>query len=160
MLADPSQGGLAMTLLSRRTVLMITLISAAPLRAQNSTPRPEKRVVIRGYDPVAYFTEGRPVKGMPEFKADFDDMTYWFVSAKHRDMFMADPDRYAPQFSGLCTISMSMGQLAEPDPEAWAIADGRLYLFSAKAGVAYFQQQPANVIAKAAQVWPSLQKVQ
>jgi YHS domain-containing protein len=149
-----------MTLVSRRTVLWIALVCATALRAQNLTPRPEKRVVIRGYDPVAYFTDGRPLKGVPEFAADFDDMTYWFASAKHRDMFMSDPDRYAPQFSGLCTISLSMGQLAEPDPEAWAIADGKLYLFSAKAGVAYFQQQPANVIAKAAQVWPSLQKVQ
>ena len=139
---------------------MIALVSAAPLRAQNATHRPEKRVVIRGYDPVAYFTEGRPVKGVAEFAADFDDMTYWFASAKHRDMFMADPDRFAPQFSGLCTISVSMGQLAEPDPEAWAIADGKLYLFSARAGVSYFQQQPANVAAKAGQVWHSLQKVQ
>jgi YHS domain-containing protein len=149
-----------MALLSRRFVLVTALLVATPLRAQNSSPRAEKRVVIRGYDPVAYFTEGRPVKGTPEFTADFDDMTFWFVSAKHRDMFLSDPDRYAPQFTGLCTISVSMGLIAEPDPEAWTIADGKLYLFSAKAGVAYFQQQPASVVAKAAQVWPSLHKAQ
>jgi YHS domain-containing protein len=149
-----------MTLLSRRSVLVAVLLVATPLRAQNSSPRAEKRVVIRGYDPVAYFTEGRPVNGTPEFTAEFDDMTFWFANAKHRNMFVSDPDRYAPQFSGLCTISVSMGQVAEPDPEAWAIADGKLYLFSAKAGVAYFRQQPTSVVAKAAQVWPSLQKSQ
>jgi hypothetical protein len=149
-----------MALLSRRAMLGVVLVAAIPAMAQNARPGIGKRVVIRGYDPVAYFTEGRPVKGVPEFSADFDEMTFWFANAKHRDMFVSDPDRYAPQFRGLCTISVSMGQIAEPDPEAWAIADGKLFLFSAKAGVAYFQQQPASVVAKAAQVWPSLHKAQ
>jgi hypothetical protein len=147
-----------MTLLSRRSLLAAVLFASRPLRAENASPRPEKRVVIRGYDPVAYFTEGRPEKGVPEFTADFDDMTYWFTSAKHRDMFVSDPDRYAPQFGGLCTISISLGQLAEPDPEAWAIADGKLYLFSAKAGVAYFHQQTASIVGKATEIWPGLHK--
>jgi YHS domain-containing protein len=149
-----------MTVLSRRSVLALALLVACPLHAQNSKPRPEKRVVIGGYDPVAYFTEGRPARGMPEFTADFDDMTYWFASVKHRDMFLSDPDHYAPQFGGLCTVSLSMGQLAEPDPEAWAIADGKLYLFSTKAVVGYFQQQTASIVGRAAEVWPDLHKSQ
>src|SRR3954471_12466526 len=149
-----------MTLLSRRSVLAAALLLARPVQAQNSSPRPEKRVVIKGYDPIAYFVEGRPTRGVPDFTADFDDMTYWFATATHRDMFVSDPDRYAPQFGGLCTISLSMGQLAEPDPEAWAIADGKLYLFSAKAGVTYFQQQTSSIVTKAAEVWPGLHKTQ
>jgi hypothetical protein len=65
-----------MALLSRRSILVAAIIVVSPLRAQNVTPRPEKRVAIKGYDPVAYFTDSRATKGSPEFAADFDDATY------------------------------------------------------------------------------------
>jgi YHS domain-containing protein len=88
------------------------------------------RVVLKGYDPVAYFTEGRPVKGSPQFKFDFDGERYHFASAANRDRFAADPDRYAPQFGGYCTGTMAKGAgRNEGDPEAWIIVDGKLYLF-------------------------------
>jgi hypothetical protein len=77
-----------MALLSRRAIVGMVLVAAIPASAQNASPRKEKRVVIRGYDPVGYFTDGRPIKGVPEFTADFDDMSYWFASATHRDMFV------------------------------------------------------------------------
>jgi hypothetical protein len=147
-----------MTLLSRRAMLAMALIPILPATAQNESPRTDKRVAIRGYDPVAYFTDGQPVQGTPDFVAEYDESTYWFRSAEHRGMFVADPDRYAPQFRGLCTISVSLGMVNEPDPEAWAIADGKLYLFQGKEGVAYFQQQTASVVGKAAEVWPGLPK--
>lgn len=87
------------------------------------------RVVLKGHDPVAYFTVGRPVKGSPEFKHDWDGERYHFSSAANRDKFVADPERYAPQFAGYCTGSMARGVRNEADPEAWIIADGRLYVF-------------------------------
>jgi YHS domain-containing protein len=142
-----------MALLSRRSILVAAIIVVSPLRAQNVTPRPEKRVAIRGYDPVAYFTDSRATKGSPEFAAGFDDATYWFASAQHRDTFLADPDRYAPQFGGLCAIMVSQGKSVDPDPEAWAIADGKLYLFRAKEGVPVFKEQTASIVEKAADQW-------
>lgn len=145
-----------MAMLSRRSILVAALIVISPLRAQNVTPRPAKRVAIRGFDPVAYFTDSRATKGLPEFAADFDDVTYWFVSAAHRDTFLADPDRYAPQFGGLCAIMVSQGQSVDPDPEAWAIADGKLYLFRAKEGVPVFKERTASIVEKAADQWRSL----
>ena len=87
------------------------------------------RLVLKGYDPVAYFTESKPVKGDPKYTYDFDDGRYYFASAKHREMFMGNPDKYAPQFGGYCTGSMSRGVRAEGDPEGWVINEGKLYVF-------------------------------
>jgi hypothetical protein len=86
------------------------------------------RVVLKGYDPVAYFTEGKPVKGDPKLAYDWDDGRYYFANARHRDLFKGDPDKYAPQFGGYCTGSMSRGVRNEGDPEGWIINDGKLYV--------------------------------
>jgi len=132
-------------------ILGAAAASGAPLAA-------EKRVVLSGYDPVSYFTDGHPEKGSAEYSADFDDATYWFKNAEHRALFVSDPDHYAPQFAGYCAIYVSRGVKQEADPRAWAIADGRLYVFSAKQGVQLFQQQTAGIIGKAAENWPELRK--
>jgi len=92
------------------------------------------RVVLKGYDPVAYFTDGKPVKGDTGISYDWDDQRFYFSSAKHREMFAADPERYAPQFAGYCTGSMSRGVRNEGHPEGWVIADGKLFVF----GVGHF----------------------
>ncbi len=105
--------------------LCALLYSASSVLAQGST----MRVALKGHDPVAYFTEGKPVKGDPKFSYDWDDGRYQFVSARNREMFAASPERYAPQFGGYCTGSMSRGVRAEADPAAWIIVDGRLYVF-------------------------------
>ena len=118
----------------------------------------EKRVALSGYDPVSYFTDGRPEKGSAEYSAAFDDATYWFKSAEHRALFVADPDHYAPQFAGYCAINVSRGVKQEADPEAWAIADGKLYVFSAKQGGPIFQQQTAAIVDKATENWPALRQ--
>lgn len=92
----------------------------------------EPRLVLKGYDPVAYFTEGKPVKGDPMYSHDFDDGRYYFANARHRDMFAGDPDRYAPQFGGYCTGSMSRNVTNEADPESFVVQDGKLYFFGDK----------------------------
>ena len=120
------------------------------------------RVVLKGYDPVAYFTDGKPVKGDTGISYDWDDQRFYFASAKHREMFAADPERYAPQFAGYCTGSMSRGVRNEGHPEGWVIADGKLFVFGAKDSEAA-QQHKANAekdlaafrvkVAQAAQNW-------
>jgi YHS domain-containing protein len=116
--------------LLRRSVMgALVGFAAAPLGsvlAAEPAVVPAKRMALQGYDPVSYFTNGRPEKGSPEFTAAFDDATYWFKSAEHRAMFAADPERYAPQFGGFCAISLTRGEVVEPDPESWVIADGKL----------------------------------
>ena len=113
-------------LLSRASLAM--LVSASIVAAQDRAPR----VVLKGHDPVAYFTEGKPVKGDPRISFDWDEGRYYFASTRNRDMFSADPERYAPQFGGYCTGSMSRGVRGnEANPQSWVIADGRLYVFGA-----------------------------
>jgi hypothetical protein len=96
-----------------------------------ATAQDKARLVLKGYDPVAYFTDGKPVKGDPRYAYEWDEGRYHFASAKHRDMFAGDPERYAPQFGGYCTGSMARGVRNEGDPEGWTIKDGKLYVFGA-----------------------------
>lgn len=88
----------------------------------------EPALVMQGYDPVAYFTEGKPVKGSERYVHDWDEGRYHFASAAHRDLFAASPDRYAPRFGGRCTASLTRGVWNPGDPNFWAIVDGKLYL--------------------------------
>jgi YHS domain-containing protein len=88
-------------------------------------------VAIMGYDTVAYFTEGRPMKGSEEFSYEWLGTPWYFVNVEHREMFAADPAKYAPQYGGYCTLGIGLdGHAAENiDPErAWRIIDGKLYL--------------------------------
>ena len=103
------------------------LPGAASLAQSGSSKLP--RVVLSGHDPVAYFTEKKPVKGDPKISYDWDGERYLFSKAGNRDKFAANPERYAPQFGGYCTGTMAGGGRAEADPQAWIISDGKLYVF-------------------------------
>ena len=130
--------------------VFILLPSAASFAQSN--PSEPLRVVLKGHDPVAYFTEGRPVKGAPEIKYDWDGERYLFSSAGNREKFASNPERYAPQFGGYCTGNMSHGRKAEADPEAWKIVDGKLYVF----GQVKFKDMgdtDPGVYARAAKNW-------
>jgi enamine deaminase RidA (YjgF/YER057c/UK114 family) len=91
----------------------------------------EPRLSISGYDPVGYFTDGKPVQGKAEFELLWHRLRWRFASSDHRDLFIKSPDRYAPQYDGYCAMGVSENELAHKDtvdPEAWAIVDGKLYL--------------------------------
>jgi YHS domain-containing protein len=128
--------------------------------AQNMSPIAGQRVALKGYDPISYFTDGKPEKGSSEFTFAFDDTTYLFKNAEHRDKFIVDPERYAPQFDGFCTLQLSRGLKVEADPEAWTITNGKLYVFSGKPGVPIFQEQPVAIAEKAGENWHQLRTAQ
>jgi YHS domain-containing protein len=87
-------------------------------------------VAIQGYDTVAYFTEGRAVKGESKFFYEWNNAKWYFSSAEHRDLFAADPERYAPRYGGYCAASMALtGKTFDINPEAFKIIDGKLYLY-------------------------------
>ena len=91
----------------------------------------EPRLSIGGYDPVAYFTDGKPVQGKPEFEYLWHRLRWRFSSGEHRELFTRDPKQYAPQYDGYCALGASVDEEAHKDtvdPEAWAIVDGKLYL--------------------------------
>ena len=83
---------------------------------------------IRGFDPVAYFTEGRPLKGDPGHALEWNGATWRFRSAESLAAFRTDPERYAPQYGGFCAYAVSQGYTAPVDPAAWSIVGNRLYL--------------------------------
>ena len=83
---------------------------------------------IEGYDPVAYFEQGRPVEGDGDYSHEWMGATWYFASAANRDLFAADPEKYAPQYGGYCAWAVANGYTAEIDPQAWAVVDDKLYL--------------------------------
>ena len=110
-------------------------------------------VAIEGYDTVAYFTMGRPMKGDPEFTYSWNGATWQFSEAEHRDMFAEEPERYAPQFGGFCSMALAYGQIAEVDPEVWTIVDGKLYLNFNKSVREKFRRNLKENIKKADENW-------
>lgn len=118
----------------------------------HAQPPAEPTVALRGTSLVSYFQPGGPVKGQAALRHDFDGARYLFSSAQNKAAFVADPDRYLPQFAGLCTSGLSKGAIGESDPTVWKIVDGNLYLFSTA------ERMPADAqahetIARAKQHW-------
>ena len=111
---------------------------------------------IEGYDPVAYFAEGRPVEGDSAFAHDWMGATWYFASAENRDRFAADPGKYAPQYGGYCAWAVAHGYTAKIDPEAWTIVDGKLYLNYSKQVQADWAEDIPGHIAKGDANWPKI----
>jgi len=111
---------------------------------------------IRGYDPVAYFTEGGPVEGMPDVSATYAGATWHFVSADNRDTFLSDPETYGAQYGGYCAFAASRGYIAKTVPEAWTVHNGKLYLnFSLGVRRRWLRNLDANIAAGDAN-WPGI----
>ena len=111
---------------------------------------------IEGVDPVAYFTEGEPVEGRSEFSLDWMGATWYFTSAENRDLFAADPEKYAPQYGGYCAWAVANGYTAKIDPEAWRIVGDRLYLNYSKDVQAQWARDIPGNITKADANWPKI----
>lgn len=113
-------------------------------------------VAIRGYDAVAYFTEGKAVEGREEHSFEWKGAEWHFASAENKDLFAADPEKYAPQYGGYCAWAVAQGKTASTDPEAWKIVDGKLYLnYNRKIQEKWQEDVPGNV-AKADESWPKI----
>jgi YHS domain-containing protein len=137
---------------------LLTLTLALPLVAETKPLRnlDKSGVAIQGYDPVAFFTEGKPVKGRAEFLARHDGAIYYFASKEHRDLFKADPMKYEPVFGGYCAYGVSRNKLVEIDVDAFQIMDGRLLLQYSKGVRDNFNKDPKGNLSKANANWPTL----
>lgn len=117
---------------------------------------PNSQLAIRGYDPVAYFTEEAPVEGTSAYQYEWRGATWQFASEANMELFAADPEAYAPQYGGYCAKALSEGNLASIDPTAWLIVDGKLYLnYSAAVQQQWLGDVPGN-IARADANWPEI----
>lgn len=141
---------------SRRDVLggLALLTAGSTLVVSPSVAAERAPLAIKGYDPVAYFTIGKPAHGLPELEYEWDEQRYRFSRAEHREAFKTDPARYAPQFAGFCAVALTRGEVEEANPEYWLVSEGKLYLFGKPIGPALFQQDLAGNLDKANQNRP------
>lgn len=114
---------------------------------------------VSGYDTVAYFKEGKPVKGSPQFKTQYKGATWLFSSQENLDAFKASPEKYAPQYGGYCAYAVAAkNDLVSADPEAWKIVDGKLYLNYDKDIQADWVAKQSEYIKQGNANWPNLVK--
>jgi len=143
----------------KRKILLTTffVVSAASLFAQKSEVfKASSNQAIRGYDPVAYFAAGKPVKGNQDLVLHWNDADWHFASKENLNSFAKNPAKYAPQYGGYCAYGMSEGHKAPTDPDAWTIVDGKLYLNYSMDVRSKWRENEKERIDKANQNWPQL----
>ncbi|MDU0460735.1 MAG: YHS domain-containing (seleno)protein [Geobacteraceae bacterium] len=111
-------------------------------------------MVIRGYDPVAFFTQGRAVPGSPEFSTEYGGGTYLFATAVNRDTFRADPERYAPRYGGFCAYGVAVGKKFDIDAGSWRIKDDKLYFNLNPQILETWSKDVDGYISKSEDNWP------
>lgn len=107
-------------------ILMLLLTSAAFAASPINTDA--NGLAIKGYDPVAYFTMDKPVKGNDDFEYKWKGVQWRFSTENHKKLFIENPEKYAPRYGGYCAYGVAVNALFDIKPEAWSIVDGKLYL--------------------------------
>ena len=113
-------------------------------------------LALRGYDPVAYFTDGKPVLGDFSITSQYDGATYRFASEEHKALFVKEPAKYLPQFGGFCAYGAAAGYKVDGDPTLWKIVDNKLYLNIAPPVAARWNQDVAGYIKAANEKWTAI----
>ncbi len=124
--------------------------------AQEGETFSTKEGAIRGYDPVAYFKQGKPVKGTKAYHTQWNGATWYFAGKEDLDAFTANPAMYAPQFGGYCAYGTSQGAKATTQPDAWTIVNGKLYLNYNKDVQKMWAKDRDALIEKANNNWPAV----
>lgn len=158
-------------MMSRRTLLgsVLTLgavgvaaglATTAPTSAGSSKPAINQigspGVAIKGFDPVAYFTVGKPTKGSTEFTTSYRGAEWRFASAENKATFDTDPEKYVPVYGGYCAYGVAQGYLVKIEGDAWAVRDGKLYLNYDRGVQRTWAKNPDGYIATANKKWTRL----
>jgi YHS domain-containing protein len=141
---------------TRIASVLFALLFAGAALAQKAPVYSDAAGAIRGYDPVAYFTQGAPVKGSKEFTHRWNGATWRFASAENRDRFAAAPEKYAPQYGGYCAYGVASGYAVKIEPDAWSVVDGKLYLNYDRSVQKSWQSDVPGYIRKADAHWPKV----
>jgi YHS domain-containing protein len=144
--------------MKKLALFLLAVGLALPVFAQTKTllNLDTSGVAIQGYDPVAFFTDHKPVKGDPKFLIKHDGAIYYFASKEHRNLFKETPAKYEPEFGGYCAYGVSRNKLVEIDVEAFQIVNGRLLLQYSTDVRDKFNKDAAANLAKADANWPVL----
>ncbi len=130
--------------------------AVAPAWAATPGIANEDGLAIKGYDPVAYWTEGRPLKGDLLVTYRWGGVEWRFSSSANRDLFIQNPEKFLPQFGGYCSYGMSLGRPLQPDPTQWRIVQDKLYLHNNANALQRWVQDIPGMIAKANDNWPKV----
>jgi YHS domain-containing protein len=129
----------------------------APVRAEQlARVYAPDGIALSGYDAVAYFTQGRPVRGQPEFSLRWHGAMWYFSTPEALMHFEMNPAAYAPQFGGYCTYSVSLGDPKSGAPDAFFLQDGRLFLLHRAALLQELHGQLSKIVARARYNWPEV----
>jgi YHS domain-containing protein len=136
------------------------LVVAAPAKAAKAPIYTStfSNLAVGGYDPVAYFTKGKPVKGSSAIQLRFEGAKWRFASQANLEKFRANPGKYAPKYGGYCAWAVSQGYTAKGDPNYWRIVDGKLYLNYDATIQARWEKDIAGFIRKSERNWPKVLK--
>lgn len=115
-----------------------------------------KTGAIEGYDPVAYFNDGKAVNGLENFTFEWNDSNWSFASEENLKTFKENPEKYAPQFGGYCAYAVSQGYTYKSDPEAWKIVNDKLYLNYSKKIQEQWEADQTNLIRQGESNWPKV----
>jgi hypothetical protein len=141
-----------MAVLSMATVISLTGQSGGTATAVNAT----RGVALAGYDVLAYFEDGKAVKGSPAFAHTWQGVSWHFATAARQAKFAAAPETFAPRFGGFCAYGVSRGYAVDIDPQAWAVEGGKLYLNYSTSVQRTWNQDRAGYISKAEAQWPAV----
>jgi YHS domain-containing protein len=139
-----------------RAILIISLLLAATASFADTPQYATGNGAIDGFDPVSYFSENRPERGSSDITAEWNGAVWHFTTIEHRDTFMKDPEKYAPQYGGFCALGMAHGGDVPTNPEAWTIWEGKLYLNMIKEVSITWRYNPDKLIARADEKWKAM----
>ena len=142
-----------------RVVLAACLLISSAVVSAGEYFEPDG-VALRGYDPVSYFTEGKPQQGLPAHSYMYKGSKFQFASADNQQLFVDNPDKYAPQFGGFCSYGTAQGYKVSTQPDAFSVVDGKLYLNYNREVVKIWQQDVPGNISKAEENWPEVSKME
>jgi YHS domain-containing protein len=142
----------------KKLFLLLMLVSAIPTFGQSKPllNLDKSGIAIQGYDPVAFFTQNRPVKGLPQFTSDYHGARYLFASAEDKTAFDANPAKYEPQFGGFCAFGASKGRVVPVKIEAFQIVNGRLLMQYDLDIKNEFNKDTQGNLQKADKNWPEI----
>lgn len=145
-----------MTMKNRYSLLFTFLFLSGFVLAQKPAVYSTKDGAIKGYDPVAYFKESKPVKGSEDLNYSWNGTNWYFSSQENLDAFKQEPEKYAPQYGGYCAYAVSQGYTAKIEPDAWKIVEGKLYLNYNQSIKKKWEADQAAYIKSANVNWPKV----
>ena len=141
---------------TRKILLMLAMLTATATGVAGTLQYTTDNGAIDGYDPVSYFTEGQPERGAADITAEWNNTVWRFTSEEHRDAFVANPEKYAPQYGGFCALGMAHGSDVPTDPTAWTIWGDKLYLNMISEVSITWRYNPDRLIERANKKWKAI----